>query len=190
MRIRDIDLTALNDIADHPRVQTARRELTAAEKEQNDTETRCVTAEAELRAAEEAAASGNRDERRLRTAREQAMHWQGEMRIVAHRVVLCRQRAEEAYRAACVEVHAALVEAHREAIRHMDAALLEARRHSYQATSLEEVSSRLFAGGMYRRFPGRALPPISWQREFGGPNGNEMDTRYALWRKHCGVFKS
>lgn len=187
MRVKDLDLTALNDVADHPAVQAARRELAAAEREQANVETRCAAAETELRAAEEAAAQGTRDDRRLQKAREQTTHWQGEMRIAAHRAVLARQRAEEAYRSTCIEVHAALADAHRAAICRLDASLQEARQLSFDATTLEEASRRMFAGGPYRKYPGRPLPAISWTREFGGPLGNG-ETRYELWRKHCGAF--
>ncbi len=183
-----IDLTALADIADSPRVRDAQRALAEAERRQTDSETKCVAAENELDHLERAAAAGNRDDKRLKAAREQVVHWQGELRIAAHGVVNARAIAETTYREVCIEVHAAFVEAHHAAMHRLDAALAEARRHSHEITVLEDATSRLFAGGPYRKWPGRPLSHTAWSREFGGPTGNQADTRYMLWRKHCGVF--
>jgi hypothetical protein len=177
-------LLTLQSLAEHPRVQEVRRSLASSQEEFARVEAQADAAQEELTRMEQAAADGNRDDKRLRAAREQASHWQGELRIASLRWTAARQNAEAIERDAADEWLQQLQEAHRAAIRKLDAALQQVRVLSHAATALEMASESLPRRN-WLRDPGVGLPRLSWAREFGSATTTLADTRYELWRAYC-----
>src|SRR5262245_60217821 len=87
-------LLTLTSLADHPRVQEARSALALAKEEFSRVEERTDATQNELTRLEQAAADGNRDDKRLRAAREATMYWQGELRIASLRWTAAKHEAE------------------------------------------------------------------------------------------------
>lgn len=188
MTTKTIDLLTLTTLDEHPRVHEAQLRVADARRHEHELQEQHAAAVNALRAEQRTAASGPRDDKRLRQRDDAVRTLKSELQIAEMGIAHAEQLAETAYAETAAEIEAALRERRDAAARAMDRALQDARRASFELTRIEDASGRLFIGGVYRRRPGRPLPRIAWEREFGGPGApTHADTRFEMWRKHCGV---
>ncbi len=188
MPTKTIDLLTLASVREHPRVHEAQLRAADARRRLHELHEQHAAAADALRAEQHVAATGQRDDKRLRQRDDAVRALANELQIAELSVTHAEQAADAAYAETCVDVERELRELHTVCIRRLERALQDARRASHDAARLEDASGRFFMGGAYRREPGRPIPPTSWMREFGGPNSTTVaDTRFEMWRKHCGV---
>jgi hypothetical protein len=180
-------IQTLASIDDHPRVQAARRTLADALDQQAQVDARADAADADLAAAEDAAAHGRRDDKRLQRARDVLRECHAEQRIASRRVANAERAVTDATHTTCEELHQQLQDEYGPAIKRFDVALAEAQRRSHDVATLEEASRRLLGGNLYRDLPGRSLlHGVAWWDAFGGPRSDgHQETRYSTWRKFC-----
>lgn len=186
MKPQTIDLLAMNDIREHPSVREKHAALQHAQRLHTDAEKAVTTARDERTAAEHAAATGRRDDRRLKTAHEGVTRAESELRIAKARLEDAHHALTQTMQGTSIEVERELIERHQDAVQRLDDALTIARDRSHDVTALENASSRLFFGGPYRvrdGLDGRPLREMSWLKEFGGPEG-KGETRYGYWHQY------
>lgn len=185
-----IDLRTLTNISEHPRLRQTGEHLDAATREHDAIATRHLAAKEELANAEQAAADGRRDEKRLRTAREALLFMESEAAIVRRRLATAQSAHAGELPGTIREVEQELKAAHRVAVQRLDVVLQEAQRISHEVATFELASRRLMPGAYDRLdhgLTGQHLPRHSWS-EFGMPGGNG-GTRYGYWRKWCRLDK-
>jgi hypothetical protein len=186
--MKPVDPLTLESLGHHPAQKNARAAFAEAQRQCAAASEMVAAAERDLADAEASASDGNRDDKRLRAARERVTQANDEHRIAQRRVASAQAHSEETLRRVADEVHQHMVALHRAAVQELDAALGEAARRSHAVTALEDKSATLFSGGPYRTLPGRPLPRTSWRKEFGSPGSTAGNTRYGVWRECCGVF--
>ena len=121
------NLLSLASFDDHPRLVQARQALADARDALTAAAAKRDSADADAAAAESDAAVGRRDDKRLRTTREHAAHWQSEARIAERRVAHLAEAMTQVFTAVCADAEHELRAAHNGALGRLADALAIAR---------------------------------------------------------------
>lgn len=163
---------------DHPSAREAVEAIKAGERAVKRADADVDAARAEQRAAEQSAALGRRDDKRLQAAGAKVQQTEQERRIALAKLEADRASAATTITSAALQVEATLQRAHMAKLAEEEQALEVVNRINAEVAQLEEASQRLFPGidRQRRGLAGRPLVRLSW-REFS------KDGRFALWKE-------
>lgn len=183
-----LDVTTLGRLIDHPRLQAARRALNDAERMLVDADAAHAKACERLADAEDAAATGKRDERGLAAARQAIHDSVSEQRIRRRAADRAREALDATTRDVQQETFDTLKSRRDDALREMDSHLEGASACSHLASALEDALQRLLPSGPYAQSAEFSIQPLAWRREFGSGGASDANSRLAHWRAASGLF--
>jgi hypothetical protein len=177
----------LPSLQSHPEIRETAKGVMTAEANLAAVRNSFADAQIELTNAEESAARGERNDEKLRQARERVQTFHSDVRIAETAVRLAKQQELEVLGRVTFACAGYLQVLHEAELRAFDGALEIACQHSVRLTELEDKSRQLIQDGPYtppeRRWA-RHLRRVSWRKEFS--RGGYFD----YWRKYFGLIRN